>query len=149
MIWCPVSQAWWYCLFYLHPLKKCSQCHVLDGLVPCFPDQMVLLIIWLNVLNGWWSRMVWCTETWRFSKLLFNWLLIFLHHLKKCGQCLVLDGLVPCFPGLMVLLIVWMNVPNGWWSRMVWCTETWWSYKVWFNAECLFSCTIWRNVANS
>jgi hypothetical protein len=38
---------------------------------------------------------------------------IFLHHLKKCGQCLVLDGLVPCFPDLMVLLIVWLNVLNG------------------------------------
>ncbi len=37
----------------------------------------------------------------------------FLAHLMKCDQCLVLDGLVPCFPGLRVLLIVWGNVLNG------------------------------------
>ncbi len=59
------------------------------------------------------------------------WMFIFLHHLMKCGQCLVLEGL------------------NGWWSRMVWCTEAWWFSKVLFNADCLFSCTIWRNVVNA
>ncbi len=103
---CAVLQAWWSCTGSWNLLTAwwfwCIVSKAWLSLMVCAP--LLRPDGFAHFCNGF-GWMLWMSDGqdglvhWDLMVLQFLvqcWMFIFLHHLMKCGECLVLDGLVPC-----------------------------------------------------